>query len=225
MNKKLSIKDKVYNAILEDILSYEYKPNQILNEKNLVEKYGVSKTPVREALLSLCDDKVLRSMPRYGYEVIRFTTEDVYNMLQYRFVLESGLIRSNMDRITQVQIEKLEEIDRLCSEAIDDVWEHWSLNIEFHIELINSCNNKYATQELEKTMARLTRAYAQFYWDNPESKHRMMDTRNHVEIIEGLKDKNEKLLFKALLDDISDFGGIRSDIIKEIIGYKDFALE
>ena len=49
MRNPASLKDAMYKAILQDILSYEYKPNDILNEKALVEKYGCSKSPVRES--------------------------------------------------------------------------------------------------------------------------------------------------------------------------------
>ena len=87
-----SLKEKIYNAILEDILSHQYEPSDILNEKSLVEKYGCSKSPVREALLALCSDNVLRSIPRYGYEIVRLTMDDVFDMLNFRLVLESGLL-------------------------------------------------------------------------------------------------------------------------------------
>ena len=62
---------------MEGIFSGEYKPNQILNEKELVEKYGCSKSPIRDALITLCNEGVLRNIPRYGYEVIRLTKEMV----------------------------------------------------------------------------------------------------------------------------------------------------
>ena len=68
---KESLKTQIYNAILDHIFSGEFKPGQILNEKELVEKFGCSKAPVREALIALCSDNVLRSFPRYGYEIIR----------------------------------------------------------------------------------------------------------------------------------------------------------
>ena len=95
MKGKDSLKDAIYNAILESIISQEYRPNQVLNEKTLVEKYGCSKSPVREALVSLCNDNVLRNIPRYGYEVVRLTVEDIQEMLQFRLVLEGGLLSAN----------------------------------------------------------------------------------------------------------------------------------
>ena len=61
-----SIKEQIYYAILEDILHGEYRSRDVLNERSLVEKYKCSKAPVREALLLLCNDHVLRSIPRYG---------------------------------------------------------------------------------------------------------------------------------------------------------------
>ena len=92
MNNPVSLKDSIYKAIMQDILSYEYKPNDILNEKALVEKYGCSKSPVREALLELCADNVLRSIPRYGYEVIRVTRDIRVEHGYYGFSREWGFL-------------------------------------------------------------------------------------------------------------------------------------
>ena len=53
-----SLKNMVYQAILNGIFTDEYKPNQIINEQELVQKFGCSKTPIREALVTLCTDSV-----------------------------------------------------------------------------------------------------------------------------------------------------------------------
>ena len=92
MKQAESLKTIVYNAVLKGIIQDEYKPGEILNEKQLVEKYEVSKSPVREALLSLCNEGVLRNIPRYGYEVVRLTKEDISNILRFRLILESGCL-------------------------------------------------------------------------------------------------------------------------------------
>ena len=70
MNTAPNLKQTVYNAIMEDIFSCTYLPGDIINEKSLIEKYECSKSPVRDALQALCAEHVLRSIPRYGYEVI-----------------------------------------------------------------------------------------------------------------------------------------------------------
>ena len=209
MNKQSSLKDQIYHAILEDILSHEYRPKEILNEQALVAKYGCSKTPVREALLSLCNDNVLRNIPRYGYEIIRLTTEDVRDMLQFRYVLESGILSAHLPRFTSSQIDRLSAIDQQCTAAESDVWLHWACNCEFHMKMLAFCNNNYALEELQKCMDRLKRAYAQFYWDNLDSVSLSMDTRNHQAILQSLKDNDLDGLRTHLKNDLNDFGGLQ----------------
>ena len=187
MQTESSLRDKVYNLILEDILSYEYKPNDILNEKVLVKKYNVSKSPVREALLSLCDECVLRAIPRYGYEVIRISTDDIRDMLQFRYVLEKEMLIHNLSNITCRQIDLLERIATECDAEDSDIWEHWKQNSRFHCTLMSMCNNNYALISLQKTMDRLKRAYAQLYWDNIEKASLSLDTRYHKDILKSLK--------------------------------------
>ncbi|MGL5433905.1 MAG: GntR family transcriptional regulator [Lachnospiraceae bacterium] len=207
MKHTTSLKDAAYSAILNDILSYEYRPNEILNEKTLVEKYGYSKTPIREALQSLCNDSVLRNIPRYGYEVVRITTDDVHDMLQYRYILESGLLSSNYIKFTERQINRLREIDQQCTDCGNDIWAHWAFNVKFHLKMIAYCNNNYALGELEQCMNRLKIAYAQFYWNNIEKSVLEMDTRNHTLIIESLLKKDLEQLLIHLKNDLHDFGG------------------
>ena len=108
-----SLKETIYNAILEDIIALEYRPGEILNEKTLIEKYNCSKSPVREALLALCADTVLRNIQRYGYEVVRLTMEDIHEMIQFLYILESGILQLRMPRFTPSQMERLEAIDML----------------------------------------------------------------------------------------------------------------
>ncbi len=136
MKNEKSLKDTIYNAIMEDIFLLEYKPGDILNEKALVEKYECSKSPVREALLELCKDNVLRNIPRYGYEVVKITMDDVREMIEFRYLLEAGILRKQYSDLTEVHFSVLEDIDKQCRKRENTMWEHWSLNTEFHLKLI-----------------------------------------------------------------------------------------
>lgn len=214
MANQESIKEKVYNLIMEDILSLEYKPNDILNEKDLVEKYGYSKSPVREALLSLCDERVLRCIPRYGYEVVRITTDDIRDMLQFRYILEGGLLSRCMYKFTPRQIERLEAIHAKCTEADKDVWEHWKYNTHFHLTMLSYCNNSYAVDALSKTMDSLKRAYAQANWNHLDSPSLSMDTRYHADILRSLRDRDLDAFIINFRHDLSNFGGL--DYSKEL---------
>ena len=63
---KMTLKEQVYNQIFDDIAQGKYQANDILTESKLMEKYQVSKSPVREALIELCKDEVIHSLPRLG---------------------------------------------------------------------------------------------------------------------------------------------------------------
>ena len=58
-------KQQIYDALLQDIIRGEYPPEAVLNEKTLMERYGVSRAALREALVDLRNENVLRSLPRY----------------------------------------------------------------------------------------------------------------------------------------------------------------
>lgn len=81
----------------------------------LIEKYNVSKSPVREALVQLCGENVLKSIPRCGYMVVKLTGGDIENILDYRMAFESGMLRQTIDSISEEQLAELEEIDNLCT--------------------------------------------------------------------------------------------------------------
>ena len=82
-----TLKDQVYATVMHDLISGSYNVESVLSEKKLSEQMKVSKAPVREALVELCAQGVLRSIPRQGYMVVRYTEREVQEMLQYRILL------------------------------------------------------------------------------------------------------------------------------------------
>ena len=75
-HRKKTLKQIVHDEVFKDIIQGMYKPGDIISEVLLTEKFGVSKAPVREALIELCNENVLRSIPRYGYEIIPIRCEE-----------------------------------------------------------------------------------------------------------------------------------------------------
>ena len=90
--KKGTLKDQVYQNIYDDIIAGYYSEEDIITEGSLIEKYQVSKSPVREALIQLCSENVLRSLPRLGYQVVTISHKDVLDIMEYRLLVESFAI-------------------------------------------------------------------------------------------------------------------------------------
>jgi DNA-binding GntR family transcriptional regulator len=205
MPNEQSLKDSIHDKILEGIFNNEYSPNQILNEKELVAKFGCSKSPVREALISLCNEGVLRNIPRCGYEIMRLTRADAEQIQDFRRVLECGMLRRNYKNISPRQITKLRELNQQCLDTTQ-MYDHWESVVAFHLQLMRYSQNQYAYSELKRAMSVLRRAYAQIYWDRWDEVKPPLDVRNHEKILDKLEAGDIDGAVQALSDDLNDFG-------------------
>ena len=87
--RQVSLTDRVHDQILELIIKNATEEEMVLTEKKLMELLGVSKAPVREALIKLCSEDVLINVPRFGYRVVRMTEKDARDAKQMRMLLET----------------------------------------------------------------------------------------------------------------------------------------
>ncbi|MCI6659743.1 MAG: GntR family transcriptional regulator [Peptoniphilaceae bacterium] len=200
-----NLKDKIYSSILNDIIVGRYLPGDILNTNDLIEEYDVSRSPVRDALISLCSNGVLKSLPRYGYEVVRLSQEDIRNMVHFRAYIESSNICANLDKFGDEQIRILKRINADCIR--DDVCpeQHWNYNTRFHLYLMEVCGNAYVTEQIQHCMSRLLRAYAQVYWNYGNGRKLSIDTKNHEKIIDSIRERNQEKIIRYLNEDLNDF--------------------
>lgn len=196
----MTIKEKVYNEVYNDIFAGKYEPNEILTENKLVEKYAVSKSPVREALLELCKDQVLQSLPRLGYQVRPVSLKEVLDVLEYRIDVETSGLRRAFPYITPKDIEVLDELSDITPEEL--VIPDWNRNESFHLKLYELNHNMYGYQELQKNLKQSSRYIAQYFhtvWQ------KVNETNNqcHKEIVNSIKKRNVEEACKKLSQDIA----------------------
>lgn len=204
---KKSISVQVRDSIIDDIFNNTYRPGQVLTERALIDAYGCSKTTVREALITLCQEHILRNIPRFGYEVLRVERSEITDILEFRYVLETGCLRRCFDTITPRHILRLQELQRNCYETVSssDLWAHWDANASFHLELIQLAGNRYAHQQLHEALDTLKRAYVQYYWDKPSQVEDASDMKNHEVLIAALRARDLDAACSALGKDMLEF--------------------
>jgi DNA-binding GntR family transcriptional regulator len=83
-----SIRDQIYEAIQESIINNAYKPGEELQIDRLAEDFGVSTTPIREALIRLESSGLVHLIPNKGARVTAFREEDVRDTWEIRKLLE-----------------------------------------------------------------------------------------------------------------------------------------
>lgn len=203
-----SLKDQIHTQLLQKIVTGQYRPGDILNEKDLIEQFGVSKSPIREALIELCNEKVLRSIPRYGYEVVRITRDDVNEILEFRTLLECGFLEKIWNDLRDEDIAHLQKtLDQLYHTDPDltSTFELWQYNVQFHLELIALSHNQYAYDSLATAMRFLQRAYSQLYWERQRSFFSLKSPQRHDRILNAIRARDLELAKDCLRDDITAF--------------------
>jgi DNA-binding GntR family transcriptional regulator len=144
---KDSLKQEVYDGIRQDILNGTFPPGELLKERELAAKYGVSKTPVREALSLLEQDDLLRAIPRAGYMVTQLTLRDLQEVRQLRATLEAMAARLAAENITD---EELEELEGLTSTS--DPEEARVFNRRFHTIVARASGNSRLAKMIEQLL-------------------------------------------------------------------------
>ncbi|GAA4358326.1 GntR family transcriptional regulator [Variovorax defluvii] len=147
-------------SIEEAIRKGELLPGDGIDEGALMERYGVSRTPVREALLQLQAQQLLQSLSRGGMVVARMDVPQLLAMWEVLAELEGICARLACERMTTRDLQALEEAHRAAEPAVDaeDVEAWQAHNRAFHEVLYRACANCYLRDEILLTRAR-TGAY------------------------------------------------------------------
>jgi DNA-binding GntR family transcriptional regulator len=111
-----SLADKAYRALREMIVTLELRPGAVINERALIERLGIGRTPVREALRRLAQEQLVEVYPRRGMFVSTVEIRDLASLCEVREVLESHAAGLAAKRATKDDLDALralvEELDR-----------------------------------------------------------------------------------------------------------------
>ena len=141
---KETLKDKVYQGIYDDITNGVYKPNEILTESRLIEQFSVSKSPVREALIELCKDGILKNIPRMGYQVTPVSLKEIIDVLELRVDIELAGMRKAFPQIADENLTVMETMVKSHIINKDNiVSNNWARNNAFHVYLYSLNGNGY----------------------------------------------------------------------------------
>lgn len=197
-----TLKQAVYDAIFEDIIEGRYAPGSILTESGLMENYAMGKAPVREALIELCKDHALRSLPRKGYLVIPVTLEEIVDLLDFRVDLEIANFRRAVGRFTPEQIVRLQKLSvETDASGTGPVTPHWLKNESFHLELCGCSGNRYTYSILRNTLRHSVLFIGQ-YFRSAWAASRESDGTYHLAIANAIQEGDYQTAEQMLRKDV-----------------------
>jgi DNA-binding GntR family transcriptional regulator len=146
-----SLKDMAFQEIKDAILANRLQPGGVYTDKGLAEDLGISKTPVREALVDLTARGFFNCLHRKGFQLKVLTEEDIRNLFDFRSILELSIIRRITPTLSDEAIQILEKIRRQEEEIAQtgDRIRFVKIDRELHLYLVSMTNNPYLISSLE----------------------------------------------------------------------------
>lgn len=139
-----SLKDKVYLFLKDEIAQGNLKPGERIKERDIAQKFGISRTPIREALLQLEAEGFVKFLPRRGIIVRELTVKEITDVWQTIGILEGGAGALATTRMSQRDLSILEELTKKMQKALDaEKYDEYNrLNLRFHETFLKKCGNK-----------------------------------------------------------------------------------
>lgn len=146
---------EVAELIRQRIYNRELEPGSWIDEMKMVEEFGISRTPLREALKVLAAEGLVTMKVRRGAYVTEVSEQDLRDVYHLLSLLESDAAAVVAEKATDSDLQALKTMHQQLEAAIHDANLFFQLNEQFHLQLLKLCNNRFLTQtvaDLRKVM-------------------------------------------------------------------------
>jgi DNA-binding GntR family transcriptional regulator len=142
--KGVNLSEPVYKHLVDMILSLQLKPGEKIPETKIAEQFGISRTPIREALRKLANDGLIRIQPNCYAEVASFDETYIRHIGELRIAIEQMVIKLAVLYGSNADYKRLlKYADEYCrSTKEDDQTAQIKIDMEFHLELARISQNQ-----------------------------------------------------------------------------------
>ncbi|MCA1452627.1 GntR family transcriptional regulator [Bradyrhizobium sp. BRP22] len=190
--------EHAYRALMQEIVSFTLVPGEDLDEATLVGRFGVSRTPVREALVRLAAEGLVQLVPNRGARVAPMGWNDIREHLEAFDVSQRLVTRWAAIRRTDEQVAKM-DLERKAFEIAfrqDNSVEMLDANFRFHAVIGAACRNsllqRFYIQQLtaDLRIARLAMTSECFPTERSYRSHVSQIVREHRELVEAIRERD-----------------------------------
>jgi DNA-binding GntR family transcriptional regulator len=204
------LSEQLLEAIEERIVTGEYPPGARLDEVNLAEVFGVSRTPIREALIRLSTIRMIEKTPRRGWAVAPVSPRRLMEMFEFMAELEALCARFAAQRATPFQLQRLNAAHEACR-GVTDPDEYYRLNEVFHQALYEASGNEFLVEQTLE-MQRRARPYRRLQLRAPT---RIGESfAEHREIVEAILSRDADLAGQKLREHVMLQGERFSSLVR-----------
>lgn len=175
----------LYFTLREKLITCVYPPGTMLNEIQLAQEYGVSRTPIREAIGRLENDGYIKIMPKKGIYVTDISINDVLQIFQARIEIEPMALILAAPYLDEEEIIMFKEKLNDSTLSIED---SVRLDTAMHLFIIEHCGNRYIIELMRKVFDDNTRIVIA----SKQNQVKIHDAKKeHLQILENLIQKKD----------------------------------
>jgi DNA-binding GntR family transcriptional regulator len=200
-----TLREKILENIRDAILKGDLKPGERVSEPDIAERYGISRTPIREAFRQLESEGYLTVIPRKGAVVAKHSEKDIEEFYSIKSVLEGYAAQLAAERMTPKDIDKLEAINNRLEKLSKskDVKTFFRVHNEFHENFFRAAGN----QKLQELIQQLLKKFEYLRIASFSMPGRMeISVQEHKKIIEAFRN-NDGYLADLLVRKNAAYGG------------------
>jgi DNA-binding GntR family transcriptional regulator len=195
IDRPSSLKDSAYRAIKDQLVTGVLEHETIYSAQHFAAMLGVSRTPVREALLQLAGEGFLVCLEARGFKIKQFSPGEIRDVFETRQMIEAFVVRQLLDRLTPEDLRPLKENLRAMTEhaRLRNAHGFMEADKEFHLTLVR----RHGNQMLMAIMETIRNHIAVFGLKALAHQGRFQEViREHRSILKALELKDRK---RALL--------------------------
>jgi DNA-binding GntR family transcriptional regulator len=137
------LQEKVYQVIKEAIINCRMPPGSVINDDTLIEKFGTSRTPIREALLRLQKEGFVEIFPHQGTFVSQVSLKDIYEIFQLRLIIESQVMKISRRNLEKAVLERFRNFFIELETREFSIAEWVKTDNDMHCYLVDASGNSY----------------------------------------------------------------------------------
>lgn len=194
--------DKIINELEEMVLTGVFGVNGRLDEIRLAQHFGVSRTPVREALQKLAHSGLVEQLPRRGVFVRELQPTEIFDMFEVMAEIEGLCGRLAAGRISDEAVQQLDALNKECHLAAEarDPDGYYAKNELFHDLIYRETGNSFLAEEA----SRLHRRLKPFRRMQLQLRGRMAESmQQHDQIVEAIANGDADLAAKLLYQHVN----------------------
>jgi DNA-binding GntR family transcriptional regulator len=180
----VSLADQAFYAIRELIVTLELAPGAVVNERELIERLEIGRTPVREALRRLAQEQLVEVYPRRGIFVTTVDVRDLARLCEVRAVLEPAAARLAAERATQLDLDELGSLlNDLSRQRGRDEKTLMALDQRIHRTIYRCTHNHFLEATLEEYYALALRIWMMALEETGELQAAVLEHRALLEAV------------------------------------------